>query len=133
MAIAPNSTSGLYAGTSNSFEAVFNRSWTEGNDHGAHIVTAPNINKDNSAYYIPAYDVDQFKNIELTAIRQKHVDQGISHVIYVKPDNLRASYLRDLLRHAWREGLKTVYYVRSKPPKADSVREVKIVCSGCEN
>ena len=46
------------------------------------------------------------------ARRQRHVDQSISFNFYV-PSTIRAGTLLELHMTAWREGLKTTYYVRS--------------------
>src|SRR5699024_11480355 len=75
--------------------------------------TATEIN--NETYYIyrkSAYIVDQRWSVKQNALRQKHIDQSISFNMYV-PNTIRASVLLDLHLQAWREGLKTSYYVRS--------------------
>src|SRR5699024_10540930 len=63
-------------------------------------------------YRRSAYIVDQRWSVRQNAARQKHVDQGISFNFYV-PNTIRASILLDLHLQAWKEGLKTTYYVRS--------------------
>ena len=133
LATAPNSTSGIFASTSPSHEAVFDKVWIEETNGRNVKVTAPNINIENFEYYISAYDVDQFVALELTAIRYKHTDQGISHNIYLRPENLKLSTIRLILRHAAKLGVGTTYYMRSKPPANNVVKENTIACFGCAN
>ena len=133
MAVAPNSTSGLFAGTTNSHEPVYNKIWMEDNMLGSFKVTAPNLNVDNYVYYVNPYELDQKRLMDLTKIRQDEIDMGISHNIYIKPQGLKVSTVVDLLRHAWKIKLNTLYYFRAKPPKNNEVKTDEIACFGCNN
>jgi ribonucleoside-diphosphate reductase alpha chain len=60
-----------------------------------------------------AYDIDPKKVIDVIAEIQKHVDQGISMTLFVKS----TATTRDLVKyyiHAWKNGLKSIYYLRTK-------------------
>lgn len=131
MAVAPNSTSGLFAGTTNSHEAVFNKVWIEENKLGSFRKTAPHLDLNNFNYYVTPYEVDMEKQLDVVAVIQKYVDQGISTNAYLDP-NVKLSEIRKYIRHAWSIGLKTLYYLRTKPPKADTANDI-ISCVGCAN
>lgn len=135
MATAPNSTSAIFASTTNSIEAVFDLIWIEDNNGSDIKMTAPNINSDNYGYYISAYDVDPFDAIDLTAIRYKHTDQGISHNIFLRPEGLKLSTVRKIIRHAAKKGLGSTYYLRTKAPTNNEItkQDNKISCVGCVN
>lgn len=136
MCTAPNVTSGSFAGTSNSHEAVFDKVWAEDNLLGTYLVTAPNININNYEFYKNAYELDQFRLLELTAVRQGHVDMGLSHNVYILPDGVKASYIKNIIIYAWKLNLKALYYLRSKAPKNienKRVKENEIACVGCAN
>jgi ribonucleoside-diphosphate reductase alpha chain len=133
MAIAPNSTSGVFAGTTNSGEPVYNVVWKENTNLGTCFFTAPNLNSENLEYYKNAYEIPVEKQIDVVAAKQKYVDMGISFNIYLDPNNLKASRIVEILRYAWQKGLKTAYYFRSQPPKEEEVKISKIACVGCEN
>lgn len=137
MAIAPNSSSAMFAGTTNSHELVYNLLWMETSKVGTYPVTAPHISLDNINYYKTSYQVDPLLQIEMTSIIQKYIDQGISHNIYIDPNQYEngvpLSKIRDIIVHAWKCGMKTLYYCRSKAKKNGEIKESKIVCSGCEN
>ena len=138
MCIAPNSSSGLFAGTTNGHELVFNRTWTEENSLGKFVMTAPNINPDNYEYYKNPYEVDMETQIKVSAHRQKYIDMAQSINIYLHPEGLKLSRIRSIIKLAHELGVKTTYYFRSKPPALASkikpeVRNADIHCVGCEN
>lgn len=135
--IAPTSTVAIVMGTSNAHLAVYDKVWVEENKLGVFKVTAPNVTTDNVAYYISAFDVCQHDNIRVMAVRQKHFDMGISHDVNFSPDDPKVTgkYIFDTYMLAWKLGLKTIYYFRSKSRKRlgevrDRVGEIR--CEGCE-
>ncbi|MFK7695444.1 class 1b ribonucleoside-diphosphate reductase subunit alpha [Paenibacillus sp. HJGM_3] len=73
----------------------------------------PYLAPNNVFYYKSAYNMDQFKIIDLIAEISQHVDQGISTILHV---NSSVS-TRDLARmyiYAAHKGLKSLYYTRTK-------------------
>lgn len=135
MAIAPNSSSAVFAGTTNGIEPVYDKIWAEENKIGTSIITAPHINIDNIAYYQNPYEIDIFSQIEVNAIRQQYVDQGISFNVFLDPDGLGVKKIRDVIIYAWKHKLKSLYYMRSKPPRLKSKKnnDNEIQCTGCVN
>ncbi|WP_249869429.1 ribonucleoside-diphosphate reductase subunit alpha [Oceanobacillus saliphilus] len=113
MAVAPNSTTAMIAGSTASIDPIFNVFYNEEKKDFKIPVTAPELNhRTYDIYRRSAYIVDQRWSVKQNAVRQKHIDQSISFNFYV-PNTIRASVLLDLHLQAWREGLKTTYYVRS--------------------
>lgn len=133
LAIAPNSSSAIMAGTTNGIEPVYDKIWMEENKRGGFIMTAPHININNYPYYQNPYEIDPLKQIEVNAIRQKHIDMSISMNLFLDPDGLSLKRIRECIVHAWKNKLKTIYYLRSKPPKKTEFKEDKISCVGCVN
>ena len=135
--LAPTSTISIILGTSACFEAVYDKVWKEENIDGVFTVTAPNINPDNFNLYINAYDVPQDRAIMATARRQVHIDMGISHSAYFRPETTTGKMVFDMYMLAWKLKLKTVYYIRSKSLRVDTsdleTRDVEseICCVGC--
>lgn len=72
----------------------------------------PYLAKDNYFYYKSAYQMDQFKVIELIAAIQQHVDQGISTVLHVN-SNVTTRELARYYLYAAKKGLKSLYYTRT--------------------
>ncbi|WP_152396445.1 class 1b ribonucleoside-diphosphate reductase subunit alpha [Paenibacillus guangzhouensis] len=72
----------------------------------------PYLAKDNYFYYKSAYQMDQFKVIDLISEIQQHVDQGISTVLHVN-SNVTTRELARYYLYAARKGLKSLYYTRT--------------------
>ena len=71
--------------------------------------------------FATAFEIDQRWIIEQTSDRQKFVDQAISTNLFFAPD-VNVKYLHAVHFQAWKQGLKSLYYVRSaKLRKADKV------------
>ena len=129
MAIAPNSSSAIFAGTTNGLEPVYNKIWAEVNKNGQYLITAPGINLENFNYYQNAFEVDMIKQLEVNAIRGKYIDMSQSQNLFIKPDEnnvISVSRLSKCFFTAWKLGVKTLYYCRTKAPK-------DAVCVNCEN
>ncbi|MCC7633944.1 ribonucleoside-diphosphate reductase subunit alpha [Stenotrophomonas rhizophila] len=113
LAVAPNMSTAQIAGSSASIDPVYGAFYYEEKKDFRRPVAAPGLSLDTYPYYEKgAYRLDQFASIRQNARRQRHVDQSISFNLYV-PSTIRASTLLALHMSAWREGLKTTYYVRS--------------------
>lgn len=73
----------------------------------------PYLAQDNYFYYKSAYNIDQFKLIDLIAEIQPHIDQGISTILHVNSD-ISTRTLGRLYAYAHHRGLKSLYYTRTK-------------------
>jgi ribonucleoside-diphosphate reductase alpha chain len=112
MAVAPNSSTSIIAGSSASIDPIFRLEYSEEKKDYKIPVTAPDLSPKTTWYYKTAYNVDQHWSVEQNEKRQRHIDQGISFNLYVRND-IKAKELLDLHLDAWKSGLKTTYYVRS--------------------
>ncbi|XID93534.1 class 1b ribonucleoside-diphosphate reductase subunit alpha [Paenibacillaceae bacterium WGS1546] len=72
----------------------------------------PFLSRDNIFFYKSAYQMDQFKVIDLIAEIQPHVDQGISTVLHVNSD-VTTRQLSRYYVYAAKKGLKSLYYTRT--------------------
>jgi len=72
----------------------------------------PFLSRDNIFFYKSAYQMDQFKVIDLIAEIQPHVDQGISAVLHVNSD-VTTRQLSRYYVYAAKKGLKSLYYTRT--------------------
>lgn len=73
----------------------------------------PYLEKSNFFFYKSAYNMDMYKYIDLVAEAQKHIDQGISTILYVD-SNTSTRELARLYVYAWKRGLKSIYYTRTR-------------------
>jgi ribonucleoside-diphosphate reductase alpha chain len=67
---------------------------------------------DLKALYATAFEIDSAWLIDAAARRQKWIDQAQSLNLYIADPN--GKKLDALYRHAWKRGLKTTYYLRSR-------------------
>ncbi|WP_202845233.1 ribonucleoside-diphosphate reductase subunit alpha [Luteimonas sp. SJ-9] len=113
LAVAPNMSTAQIAGSTASIDPIYSAFYYEEKKDYRRPVAAPGLSLETWPYYEKgAYKLDQFASVRQNARRQRHVDQSISFNFYV-PSTIRAGTLLDLHLTAWREGLKTTYYVRS--------------------
>lgn len=112
MAVAPNSSTALIAGTTASIDPIFQKRYSEEKKDFKIPVVAPELNEDTTWYYKSAYYIDQHWTIRQNAARQKHIDQSISLNFYVQ-NTVQAKELLALHIDAWKQGMKSTYYVRS--------------------
>ncbi len=113
MAVAPNSSTSIIAGSTAGIDPVFKPFYYEEKKDYKLPVVAPDLDHRTYAIYRrSAHIVDQRWSIRQNAARQRHIDQAISFNLYV-PHNIHAKVLLDLHLKAWKSGLKSTYYVRS--------------------
>ncbi|WP_273832231.1 ribonucleoside-diphosphate reductase subunit alpha [Guptibacillus sedimenti] len=118
LAVAPNSSTSLIAGSTASIDPIFQKEYSEEKKNYKIPVTAPDLSHETTWYYKSAYHIDQLWSIEQNAARQRHVDQSISFNIYVQ-STVKAKDLLNIHLTAWRKGLKTTYYTRSTSVEID--------------
>ncbi|MDF0726357.1 ribonucleoside-diphosphate reductase subunit alpha [Cytobacillus sp. S13-E01] len=113
MAVAPNSSTAKIGGSTDGIDPLYAVEYAEEKKNFKFNVTAPDLNHETYDYYRRArHELDQVWSIRQNAARQRHIDQGISFNIYVRHD-IKARDLLNLHLEAWKQGLKTTYYVRS--------------------
>ncbi|ALC86967.1 ribonucleotide-diphosphate reductase subunit alpha [Bacillus sp. FJAT-22090] len=112
MAVAPNSSTSILAGSTASIDPIFQKFYSEEKKDYKIPVTVPDLNSETTWFYKSAYFIDQHWTLKQNAARQRHIDQGVSLNLYVQ-NSIKAKELLDLHLDAWNSGLKTTYYVRS--------------------
>ncbi|GLO66260.1 ribonucleoside-diphosphate reductase subunit alpha [Oceanobacillus kimchii] len=113
MAVAPNGSTSVIAGSTASIDPIFQPFFYEEKKDFKLPIVAPELDfRTYDVYQKSAYKLDQFWSIKQNAARQRHIDQSQSFNLYV-PNTIRAKVLLELHIQAWKQGLKTTYYVRS--------------------
>ncbi|MBM6616583.1 ribonucleoside-diphosphate reductase subunit alpha [Bacillus suaedaesalsae] len=113
MAVAPNSSTAKIGGSTDGIDPIYAVEYAEEKKNFKFKVTAPDLNHRTYNFYRRTRNVlDQNWSIKQNAARGRHIDQGISFNLYVR-HNIKAKELLNLHLEAWRNGLKTTYYVRS--------------------
>ena len=113
LAIAPTSSTSIIAGTTAGVDPVMKRFFLEEKKGAMLPRVAPNLSDKTYWAYKGAYLIDQKWSMRAAGIRQKHLDQSQSVNLYITNDYTMRQVL-DLYLLAWKSGVKTLYYVRSK-------------------
>ena len=111
MAVAPTGSISYVSHASASLMPVTEKVETRTSNKARTIYPMPGLNERTEWYYEEAYDMDQRRVLDTVAAAQKHVDQGISCTLFL-PASATTRTLQAYYLHAYRLGLKTLYYTR---------------------
>ena len=113
LAVAPTSSTSIIAGTTAGTDPVMKRFFLEEKKGAMLPRVAPQLTDRSYWFYKGAYLIDQQWSIKAAGVRQRHIDQAQSQNLYITND-FTMRQLLDLYLLAWKCGVKTLYYVRSK-------------------
>lgn len=113
MAIAPNQSTSYIMNSTASIMPVVDKVEVREYGDSTTIYPMPYLNYDNFFFYKSAYDMDQKNILKLISVIQRHVDQGISTIIYTKSTDTTRD-LSKLYILAHKLGLKSLYYTRTR-------------------
>lgn len=113
LAIAPTSSTSILSGTTPGIDPIMRKFFLEEKKGSMLPRVAPGLSPETFWYYKPAHYIDQTWSVRACGIRQRHIDQAQSMNLYITNDYTMRQVL-NLYIEAWRRGVKTVYYVRSK-------------------
>ncbi|MEQ2956678.1 ribonucleoside-diphosphate reductase subunit alpha [Slackia piriformis] len=113
MAVAPTSSTSILAGTTPGVDPIMRRFFLEEKKGGMLPRVAPELSMETYWFYKPAHYIDQTWSVRASGVRQRHVDQAQSMNLYITNDYTMRQVF-NLYHEAWKAGVKTVYYVRSK-------------------
>lgn len=113
LAIAPTSSTSIVAGTTAGLDPIMNRYFLEEKKNGLMPRVAPELSMETFWYYKNAHYIEQKWSVRACGVRQRHIDQAQSMNLYITNEYTFRKVL-DLYILAWEEGVKTIYYIRSK-------------------
>ena len=125
LAVAPTSSTSIIAGTTAGVDPIMKTFFYEEKKGEMIPRVAPELTRQNSMFYKPAHEVNQIWSVRAAGVRQRHVDQAQSVNLYITHDYSMRQIL-ELYIKAWENGVKTIYYVRSKSLEVEE-------CEGCAN
>ncbi|CAM2953718.1 ribonucleoside-diphosphate reductase subunit alpha [Paenibacillus sediminis] len=113
IAVAPNGSTSIIAGSTASIDPIYEQLSYEEKTTYKIANPAPDLSPKTIWFYKTAFTIDQHWSIKAAAARQRHIDQAQSFNLYVTPD-IKASAFLALHIDAWKSGVKSTYYVRSR-------------------
>ena len=125
LAVAPTSSTSILSGTSAGIDPIMKKFFLEEKKGSMLPRVAPELSMDTWWYYKAAHLIDQSWSVRAAGLRQRHIDQAQSMNLYITNDYSMRQVLR-LYLEAWRAGVKTIYYVRSKALEVEA-------CESCSS
>lgn len=113
LAVAPTSSTSIVSGTTAGIDPVMNKFFLEEKRGGMLPRVAPELSPKTFWYYKNAHLLDQAWSVRACGVRQRHIDQAQSMNLYITNEYTFRQVL-ELYLQAWEQGVKTIYYIRSK-------------------
>lgn len=106
--------------------------WKLINEHNGSVQNLPFLSDHEKEVYLTAREINQHAIVKLAVQRQKWVDQAQSVNLFFA-FNSSAKYIHEVHLAAWKNGLKTLYYLRSDGViKSDLASRTENDCKACE-
>lgn len=125
MAVAPTGSTSNIANTTAGIDPIFKKFFIEEKKGSFTPKTAPDLCAENFWLYKEAHHIDQMWSIKACGIRQRHIDQAQSFNLYITPQ-ASAKDILEMYMASWRNGVKTLYYVRNQSLEMDE-------CTSCSS
>lgn len=125
MAVAPTGSTSNIANTTAGIDPIFKKFFIEEKKGSFTPKTAPDLCVENFWLYKEAHHIDQSWSIKACGIRQRHIDQAQSFNLYITPE-ISAKDILNMYMEAWRNGVKTLYYIRNQSLEMDE-------CTSCSS
>jgi ribonucleoside-diphosphate reductase alpha chain len=120
LAPAPNTSTALVVWTTAWVVPVYKKYFVETNQIAPTVNVAPNLSEDNFWFYPEYVNMELWGVIDVVAEIQKWIDQSISFEWLINPQKTSPKDLYNYYLKAWKDWLKTVYYVRSQSLSVDN-------------
>ncbi|KAB1439680.1 ribonucleoside-diphosphate reductase subunit alpha [Candidatus Galacturonibacter soehngenii] len=118
MAVAPTGSTSNIAGTTAGIDPIFRKVFVEEKKGSVTPKAAPDLSDANFWLYKEAHHINQQYSIKACGVRQKHIDQAQSFNLYITPE-VKAKDILDLYMESWKNGIKTIYYIRNQSLEMD--------------
>lgn len=125
---APNTSTAGIVGTTAALLPIYKKYFVETNLASPTVRIAPKLNQDNFWYYKEYVNMDMNDVIDMISVIYRWVDQSISFEWMIDPSKVSPAQLYGYYMKSWKQGIKTVYYVRSL--SAEVSKEACVSCSG---
>ena len=123
---APNTSTGLVVWTSAWVVPIYKKYFVETNAITPTVTVAPNLSPETFWFYPEYVNMELWGVIDVVSAIQKWIDQSVSFEWMINPQKTSPADLYKYYMKAWKQWLKTIYYVRSQSLELDNCES----CSG---
>ena len=127
VAPAPNTSTAGVVGTTAALLPIYKKFFIETNLSSPTIRVAPKLSKENFWYYKEYINMNMNDVIDMISAIYPWVDQSISFEWMIDPARVSPEQLFNYYMKSWKQGIKTVYYVRSLSAE---IKDNCVSCSG---
>lgn len=113
LAPAPNTSTAWVVWTTAALLPIYKKYFVETNSIAPSVVVAPNLNEENFWYYKEYVNMNMNDVIDMMSVVYKWIDQSASFEWIINPQKVSPKELYEYYIKAHKQGIKTVYYVRS--------------------
>lgn len=124
---APNTSTAGVVGTTAALLPIYKKFFVETNLSAPTIRVAPKLSKENFWYYKEYINMNMNDVIDMMATIYPWIDQSVSFEWMIDPSKVSPAQLYSYYVKSWKQGIKTVYYVRSLSAE---IKEDCVSCSG---
>lgn len=124
---APNTSTAGVVGTTAALLPIYKRFFVETNLSAPTVRVAPQLSRENFWFYKEYVNMDMDDVIDMIGVIYKWIDQSVSFEWMIDPKRVSPVQLYGYYLRAWKEKIKTVYYVRSLSGEA---KDDCVSCSG---
>jgi ribonucleoside-diphosphate reductase alpha chain len=124
---APNTSTAGVVGTTAALLPIYKKFFIETNLSSPTIRVAPKLSKENFWYYKEYINMNMNDVIDMMSVIYPWIDQSISFEWMIDPTRVSPQQLFDYYVKSWKQGIKTVYYVRSLSAE---IKDDCVSCSG---
>ena len=125
---APNTSTAGIVGTTAALLPIYKKYFVETNLSSPTVRIAPKLSSQNFWYYKEYVTMDMNDVIDMVSVIYRWIDQSISFEWMIDPSRVSPQELYGYYMKSWKQGIKTVYYVRSL--SADVGKDGCVSCSG---
>ncbi len=127
LAPAPNTSTAGVVGTTAGLLPVYQKFYVATGAFAPVVTVAPHLSQKNFWYYKEYTKIDLNDVIDMISTVYKWTDQSISFEWLINPEKTSPQKLYDYYIKAWKQGIKTIYYLRSMSGDASQICDS---CSG---
>ena len=125
MAIAPTSSTSILIGSTAGLDPIMNKFFLEEKKNMIIPRVAPELSPETFWYYKSAHLIDQRWSVRAAGKKQRHIDQAMSLNLYIT-NEMSFRTILDLYIEAYKNKVKTIYYLRSKALEVEE-------CASCSS